>query len=90
MVKVIKKDKSLQGFQQKKIVKACKCAGVPEPVAKAIASMIYKKVKTKEKVSSTMIKKMIFTVFDKVANAKKKWEAYKKSAKKKAKSKYKR
>ncbi len=83
MVRVLKKDKSLQGFQQKKITKACVGAGIPEPVAKGIASVVYIKVKEKDKVSSTMIRKMVFSVIDKVAKAKDKWIKYEEKKKSK-------
>ncbi len=96
MVKVIKRDKSLQGFQKAKIIRACKRSGTPEPVAKAIALMIYRKVKNKKTVSSVQIKKMIFIIFAKTSKAPKEWKSYakkkyaKKPKKKKKKSRKKR
>ncbi|MFA5406364.1 MAG: hypothetical protein WC307_03335 [Candidatus Nanoarchaeia archaeon] len=78
MVKVVKRDKSLEGYKSAKIVMACKRAGVPEPIAKTIASMVTKKVKNKKTVTSMAIKTMVFELFDKVAKAPKSWMSYKK------------
>ena len=85
MVKVIKRDKSLEGFSTSKIVKAVKKAGAPEPIAKAIASMISKKVKNRKTITSTAIKKMIMNIIAKVSKVPANWRKYKKPAKKKKK-----
>lgn len=81
MVKVIKKDKSVQPYKVAKIVRACKRCGTPEPIAKTIASMVSKKVKGKKNVTSDMIKKEVFAIFDNVAKAKKEWMKFKKPKK---------
>ena len=83
MVKVIKKDKSIQAYKASKIVKACKGAGVPEPIAKTIASMVTKKIKRRKTIKSSEIKKIIFSIIVKTSKAPKKWKAYKKPKKKK-------
>lgn len=87
MVKVIKRDKSLEGFKASKIVKACKGAGVPEPIAKTIATMVSRKVKNRKTISSTQIKKMVLDILTKVGKAPAKWRSYKKPKKKTAKRK---
>ena len=84
MVKVTKKNKKAQAFRASKIVKACKKSGVPEPIAKTMAGMVSKKVKKRKTISSSAIKKEIFSIFDKISKAKKHWAAYlKKKSKKK-------
>jgi len=81
MVKVVKRDKSLQGFQASKIVKACKGAGVPAPIAETIALMVFRKVKARKTVTSVAIKTMVFDIFAKVGKAPKNWMSYKKKRK---------
>lgn len=78
MTQVIKRDGKKQAFKSSKIIKACKSAGIPESIAKAIALIIAKKIKGKKEVRSTDIKKMIFEIFETMQKAKKHWENYKK------------
>ncbi|VVB75675.1 Uncharacterised protein [Candidatus Tiddalikarchaeum anstoanum] len=78
MVKVVKTDKSIQGFKSGKIEKACIGAGVPKSIAKAIASDVSRSIKNRKIVKSSDIKKMIFAMFDKIAKAKAHWINYKK------------
>ena len=82
MVKVLKRDKSLEGFQSKKIVRACKGAGVPEEVATAIAKIIRKKVKDKKTVKSERIKTNVLSILKKSCAAIKNWQTYRKPTKK--------
>lgn len=77
MVKVIKKDGSIQAFKAAKIVKACKGAGVSAPVAETIAKIISKKVSGKKTVKSKEIKAMVFDIFDNCIKAKNHWINYK-------------
>lgn len=81
MVKVIKKDKRVQVFKASKIVKACRGAGVPQPIAQAVSKIVAKKVRGKKKVTSAQIKKIIFDIFDGMAKAKKHWTLHKKKKK---------
>jgi transcriptional regulator NrdR family protein len=83
MVKVLKRDKSLEAFKPAKITRSCKKAGMPEPIAKTVASMISKKVKAKKVVKSMDIMKMIFDVCDKVGKVPAAWKKYDKMKKKK-------
>ena len=78
MVKVIKRDKSLEAFKSSKISKACKGAGVPAPIADTIALMVSKNVKAKKTITSVQIKKMVLEIIGKVSSAPKKWVSYKK------------
>jgi transcriptional regulator NrdR family protein len=78
MVKVIKNDKSVQVYKESKIVKACKGAGVPEPVAKTIAKMISLKLKGKTSVKSSEIKNMALDIIKKIGKASSNWISFKK------------
>jgi transcriptional regulator NrdR family protein len=78
MIKVIKKDGSLQDYKESKIVKACIGAGSPLPISKAVAKMVSEKVKGKTKIKSSEIKAMVFAIFNKLGKVPSNWIKFKK------------
>lgn len=83
MVKVIKQNKKAEAFSSAKIVKSCKKAGIPEPIAKAIASIVKKKISKKKTIKSSDIKKLIFGILKKLGKIPKSWLKYEKAKRKK-------
>ncbi|MDD2679084.1 MAG: hypothetical protein PHT91_01125 [Candidatus Nanoarchaeia archaeon] len=69
MVKVIKKNKSMQPYKESKVVKSCFKAGTPEPIAKAIGKMVSLQLKGKKTVKSSDIKKKVLIIMSKVGTA---------------------
>ena len=82
MVKVLKKDKSLEGFRAAKVVRACKKAGMPAPIAETIAKMVSRKIARNKVVKSGQIRKIVFDIIAKVSKVPKNWMKYKKPKKK--------
>ncbi|MBN1923741.1 MAG: hypothetical protein JW791_03190 [Nanoarchaeota archaeon] len=85
MVRVVKKDKKLEAFKSSKLLKSCKKAGMPEPIAKTVTSMISAKLKKKKTVTSKAITKMVFDVCNKMGKIPANWLKYNKAKKKKKK-----
>lgn len=81
MVKVIKKNKKLEGYKPAKIVRACKKAGAPEVIAKAIASAVSKKVRRRKTVKATDIQKMVLGMLTKTGKAADNWKKFLKKKK---------
>lgn len=78
MVKVIKKDKSVQSFKASKIKNACEKSGVEKGIAKAVSKIVTKNAKKKKTVTSSWVRSEVFKIFDSIAKAKKHWMSYKK------------
>jgi transcriptional regulator NrdR family protein len=78
MIKVVKKDGSLQDYKESKIAKACAGAGAPMPIAKAVAKIVSEKVKGKNKVKSSEIKAMVFAIFKQAGKVPSNWMKFKK------------
>ena len=83
MVKVIKRNKKIEVFQTKKIVKACKGAGMSPALAETIAKMVFAKIKKRKTVKSTDIKKMIFDICKKMGKVPDTWSKHENAKKKK-------
>lgn len=78
MVKVIKRDGKMEGFQPAKIIRACKKAGAPEVIGRALAGEVSRKVRNRKTVRSSEIRKIVLDALLKAGKAAEHWKKYKK------------